>query len=413
MKYILILFAFLPLFLQAQLPMGMNFQAVVRDENNNLLASQELKARIDIVRTAAETELVFSEFHDCSTNINGLTYITIGQGDAEFGNLTEVDWRSGGLSVRFFAEISGSFIQIEELPLASFPYAFHTAIADSVFGYSFAFPAGNNKGDLLYWSGNAWAGLPAGLPGEYLNASAEGMPFWENVEDNVARSQLLNLLDEEIQMVAIDGGVFSRGCAAGELPEEICALDEFPVKDIEVADFSLGKIEVTQRLWTSMMGFNPSAYVCSSCPVTNISWYEVQLFINRLNRLTGKSYRLPTESEWEFAAKKGLTPDLNATAVFAANSGKIQEVASKMPDALGLYDMRGNVWEWVSDWYHAAYYARQEEDNPEGPFTGIRKTFRGCAFDSAAANCLISNREAVAPDSRRKNVGFRLAASAE
>lgn len=413
MKYTILLFTLLPFLLQAQIPMGLSFQSVVRDENNNLLASRDLEARIDIVHKAAETTLVFSEGHDCSTNINGLAYLTIGQGENEFGNLSEVDWKSGGLSVRFFVEISGTFVLIEELPLGSFPYAFHTALTDSIFGYSFALPAGEARGDLIYWDGEAWAGLSAGAPGDYLNASAAGMPYWESPADNALRQELLGILNEEIDMLTISGGVFSRGCATGELPEEICALDEFPLQEITIADFNLGKTEVTQRLWTSIMGFNPSVYVCTSCPVTNISWYDVQVFINRLNRITGKSYRLPSESEWEYAAKEGLTADLNSTAVYAANSGKIQQVASKAADGLGLYDMRGNVWEWVSDWYHAAYYGREDLDNPVGPFTGIRKSIRGCAYDSTVSNCLISNREALNPDSRRKNIGFRLAASAE
>lgn len=414
MRIIVFLLLVCPLMLRAQMPMGMSFQSVVRDQDNTLLADQRLNGRIDILRIAGSEDLLYSELHEFTTNTNGLAYLVIGQGIAETGMLSDIDWRQGPIFVRFYAESpsSGNYYLTEEMELATLPYAFHTAVADSIFGFSLGIPPGSAQGDLLFWKDGAWSVLPVGEKDSYLTFSPEGQLTWESREDVVSENAYINSIQAEIDMVAIEGGSFNMGCEAGANPGEICSLDEFPVREVEIGSFSLGKTEVTQRLWTLIMGFNPSSAICNDCPVTDISWYDTQVFINRLNRLTGKNYRLPTESEWEYAARKGSTGNLDATAVYAGNSGSVQEVATKTPDNSQVYDLQGNVWEWVADWYQANYYSKQISDNPEGPLRGIRKTYRGCAFDSSLANCLVSNRESAEPDTRKRNVGFRLAGSA-
>ena len=189
--------------------------------------------------------------------------------------------------------------------------------------------------------------------------------------------------------------------------------------------FYLGKYEVTQEQWERVMGSNPSRFKGRDNPVESVSWNDAQEFVRRLNAMEGhRRYRLPTEAEWEYAARAGSTTaysfgddagELGDYGWYEANSGKgTHPVGQLRPNAWGLYDMHGNVWEWVNDWYDAKYYAySRKTDNPGGPNFGESRAGRGGSLGDWAVFCRSSERGGSRPDHRTKNGGFRLALTPE
>lgn len=223
-------------------------------------------------------------------------------------------------------------------------------------------------------------------------------------------AQITAMKGYEPEMVFIEGGMFSMGSTSG-------SRDEQPVRRVTVSDFSIGKYEVTKAQWRAVMGSNPSYFSdCEECPVENVSWDDVQHYIKELNALTGKKYRLPTETEWEFAARggnksKGYTysgsEDCNSVAWYdGISEGKPHPIGKKQPNELGIYDMSGNVWEWCSDWY--GNYSTSALTDPTGPARGRYRVNRGGSCDYVAQNCRTSNRHNNYPDYRNKFIGFRL-----
>ncbi len=214
-------------------------------------------------------------------------------------------------------------------------------------------------------------------------------------------------------MIAIPGGTFQMGSNDGES-------DEKPVHKVTVSDFLIGKTEVTQALWQAVMGTNPSNFKGNNLPVETVSWNDCQEFIKKVNQLTGKNYRLPTEAEWEYAAGGGTgnrtkwagtnnESSLGDYAWYDANSdSKTQTVGTKKSNALGLYDMSGNVWEWCSDWYGGDYYGSSPQNNPQGPASGSSRVYRGGSWDFNAPYCRSANRSNRIPDFRIDGLGFRL-----
>ncbi len=209
-------------------------------------------------------------------------------------------------------------------------------------------------------------------------------------------------------MVAIKGGTFQMGSNESS--------DEKPIHTVTVSDFSIGKTEVTQAQWAAVMGSNPSNFKGDNLPVETVSWDDVQVFINKLNAKTGKTYRLPTEAEWEYAAggvigqKWAGTITESSLANFAwydANSGsKTHPVGTKQPNQFGLYDMSGNVWEWCSDWYGS--YSSSPQNNPMGASTGSYRVYRGGSWRGEATYCRVARRGSNTPDNRYDNLCFRL-----
>ena len=191
--------------------------------------------------------------------------------------------------------------------------------------------------------------------------------------------------------------------------------DEQPVTQVRISrGFDLGKYEVTQGQWEAVMGSNPS-YLnrCGlDCPVERVSWEDAQEFIGRLNAMDGEgTYRLPTEAEWEYAARAGTTGDrygnLDAIAWYDDNSGgRKHPVGQKAPNAWGLHDMLGNVWEWVEDWY--GDYPGGSVTDPRGPASGSYRVRRGGGWRSGASNCRSAIRISATPGNRNSNLGFRL-----
>ena len=224
------------------------------------------------------------------------------------------------------------------------------------------------------------------------------------------------------QMVLVKGGEFMMGDDKSDFAFEK------PAHKVIVSDFYIGKYEVTQKEWFDIMGTNPSSFNgCDNCPVEYVSWDDVQKFIQTLNNKSGKTYRLPTEAEWEYACRAGTTTPFNTgnnlTTSQANYNGnypynnnqkgvyreKTMPVGSFAPNALGLYDMHGNVWEWCNDWYDGKYYANSPQNNPKGPSTGSRRVFRGGSWDYYAQYCRSAYRGSYTPDDRSYFLGFRLA----
>ena len=211
----------------------------------------------------------------------------------------------------------------------------------------------------------------------------------------------------DIAFVQIPAGNFQMGSTNG-------ASDEQPVHTVRLSSFYMSATEVTQGQWKAVMPNNPSHFTGDDdLPVENVSWDDVQTFISRLNTLQGcrRCYRLPTEAEWEYAARAGTTGDyagdLDAMAWYVGNSGrKTHPVRQKRPNAWGLYDMHGNVREWVSDRY--AGYPSGTVTDPTGPETGSSRVIRGGGWFYAARIARSANRADGTPAGRGLYVGFRL-----
>ena len=176
---------------------------------------------------------------------------------------------------------------------------------------------------------------------------------------------------------------------------------------------------MTQALWTAVMGNNPSRFKGDNLPVEQVLWEDCQTFIGKLNGLTGKSFRLPTEAEWEYAARGGKrsnhtqysgSSNIDDVAWYSGNSGsKTHPVKTKKPNEFGLYDMSGNVNEWCQDWYGS--YSSNAQTNPTGPDSGSRRVHRGGSWNDYERYCRSSFRFSDSPGLRYGNLGFRLALS--
>jgi sulfatase modifying factor 1 len=215
-----------------------------------------------------------------------------------------------------------------------------------------------------------------------------------------------------IEVVFIKGGCYQMGNNSD---------DDNPAHEVCVNDFSMGRYEVTQGQWKAVMGGYP-AFVSNcgdDCPVQQISWDAVQKFIAKLNQTTGKQYRLPTEAEWEYAARSngtnekwagtGKASEIGEYAWYSGNSeGKVHPVGKKKPNGPGLFDMSGNVWEWMNDWYDKNYYRNSPKDNPPGPGSGTSHVLRGGSWSRNAMFTSASVRNRITPGCWLDYYGFRL-----
>ncbi|AMV71432.1 protein 3-oxoalanine-generating enzyme family protein [Desulfuromonas sp. DDH964] len=230
-----------------------------------------------------------------------------------------------------------------------------------------------------------------------------------------------------VEFVFVKGGCFQMGSNDGEA-------DEKPVHEVCVDDFWMGKFEVTQGQWQKVAGSNPAFFKKGdNYPVERVSWDDVQDYLRQLNAKSGKNYRLPTEAEWEYAARSGgkqekfagLSSDAelfryanfcdsNCTynwRTASQNDGykETSPVGNYQPNGLGLYDMAGNVWEWCSDRYGDKYYAQSPRNNPRGPSGGSYRVCRGGCWDVRPAYVRSANRGGRSPGARDDDLGFRLA----
>ena len=226
------------------------------------------------------------------------------------------------------------------------------------------------------------------------------------------------------KMVAVEGGTFTMGATPEQGSEY--ESNEIPAHQVTVSSFSIAQTEVTQALWVAVMGTNPSEFQGNLYrPVENVSWNDCKTFINKLNEMTGKNFRLPTEAEWEFAARGGNKSQgykyagsntVGDVAWYYDNSYAVgssspnygtHAVATKSPNELGLYDMSGNVWEWVQDRYGS--YSSESQTNPTGPASGSNRVNRGGSWNSLARSCRVSCRNSSYPTFTPNYLGLRLA----
>ncbi len=219
-----------------------------------------------------------------------------------------------------------------------------------------------------------------------------------------------------VEMVFVKGGFFTMGCTSEQRAD--CNDDERPIQNVNLSDYYISKYPVTQRLWKKVMGTNPSYFSGPELPVESVSWNEVQMFIKELNAITGKKYSLPTEAEWEYAARGGIKSrsqkysgnnDLDKVAWYGDNSEqRTRDVGTKQANELGIYDMNGNVWEWVQDWKESYSSSKKLKTNPTGPSSGVSRAYRGCSWQDIALFCRVSRRGGSNPDYGSSFIGFRL-----
>ena len=247
-------------------------------------------------------------------------------------------------------------------------------------------------------------------------------------------------------MVPVEGGTFTMGATAEQGSD--ADSNEKPAHQVTLSSYSIGETEVTQALWLAVMGSNPSwfnqygnsdydSYHSSEYygtnlqrPVECVSWNDCQEFITKLNQLTGASFRLPTEAEWEYAARGGnkrqgykysgsnIIDDVAwywyniPSQSFGTSGFGTQTVATKSANELGLYDMSGNVYEWCQDWYGSSYYSNSPSTNPTGPASGSYRVLRGGGWYGNARDCRVSSRNDNTPFYRNSYNGLRLALGA-
>lgn len=293
----------------------------------------------------------------------------------------------------------------------------------------------------------------------YHKAAAQGneraTELLKELEKDEKTPQMLRLSANGVgfNMCFIEGGNFKMGSSDSD-----SYYNEVPIHDVSLSSFYMGETEVTQALWKAVMGNNPSYFVGDNLPVEQVSWDDCQQFIKELNQITGRKFRLPTEAEWEYAARGGSnyslysfeditirggndSPNLDPLAWYAGNCGRdytsnegcdvyncidISEweekqysdtrggthpVGKKQPNAYGLYDMLGNVMEWCSDYY--GEYQNKSQTNPQGPSNGSERVLRGGTWSYKARGCRVSYRISYEQDTAQKHIGFRIVLSTE
>lgn len=270
---------------------------------------------------------------------------------------------------------------------------------------------------LLAVTGFAQAQKPTGstTPKQSTTHSSTGSHARVNSAISPETAATIKKIDDN--MVKIPGGAFMMGCDGDK--DSSCYYWEKPVHRVTLSSFYMNKFPVTQKEWEVIVGTKPwLGKDCPDCPVETVSWYDAQVFINTLNQLTGRYYRLPTEAEWEYAAGGGTNTHgypysgssvLSVVAWYESNSSKqTHPVGQKLPNELGLYDMSGNVWQWCQDWFDDKYYTTGPSDNPLCNTRDAYRACRGGSWWSEAKDCRVVNRDRYPPDARDDDVGFRL-----
>ena len=212
------------------------------------------------------------------------------------------------------------------------------------------------------------------------------------------------------KMIPVKGGTFTMGMTGEQADDD--EQNALPTHQVTVSTFSIGETEVTQALWVAVMGTNPSANTTNlQYPVNKVTWNDCQEFITKLNQMTGMTFRLPTEAEWEFAARGGNSSHgyyyAGSNTFSDVSATSLQPVGQKTPNELGLYDMSGSVWEWCQDYYGA--YSSEAQTNPTGPVSGTERVCRGGAYFNAEYLLRVWYRYSSTPTDYGDGLGFRLA----
>ncbi|MBQ8467312.1 MAG: SUMF1/EgtB/PvdO family nonheme iron enzyme [Prevotella sp.] len=253
-------------------------------------------------------------------------------------------------------------------------------------------------------------GQTASLTGS-LTASATSNSYASSASSG-ASIETFTVNGVSFNMVHVEGGTFQMGSNDSD-----ASSNEQPVHQVTLSTYSIGETEVTQALWEAVMGSNPSSFKGSNLPVEEVSWDDCQTFIRKLNQLTGKRFRLPTEAEWEYAARGGNrsrgykfsgSNTIDEVAWCWDNRGKkTHAVKTKRANELGLYNMSGNVHEWCQDWY--GVYSSNSQTNPKGPSSATFRVYRGGSWGDYARQCRVSFRNGFTPVTRCNYLGLRLA----
>ncbi|MCQ2608270.1 MAG: formylglycine-generating enzyme family protein [Bacteroidales bacterium] len=264
-----------------------------------------------------------------------------------------------------------------------------------------------------------------GIQAQSLKEAAERQ---NNNVRTTSTAQKFTVEGVEFTMIFVKGGSFSMGATAEQVNG--CDRDEKPVHSVSLNNYYIGECEVTQELWATIMGTTieqqrdkanplwPLRGEGDNYPMYYVSYDDIQEFILRLNEKTGKTFALPTEAQWEYAArggnkKSGYTfsgdNDLSNVGWYKGNSEeKIHPVASKVANELGIYDMSGSVWEWCADWYSIDAYKAKGTVNPQGPAEGEDMVLRGGCIITEENSCRNANRGHLSPSLRNSFTGFRL-----
>ena len=282
-------------------------------------------------------------------------------------------------------------------------------------------PSKPRKGRMMLIAASAIIIFAIIIGAVYANDSQiESKEKMETDSVNIETTALLpssNSIIERIMdnMILVEGGIFKMGATQEQGKDAYKT--EMPIQTVRLYDFYIGKYEVTQEEWMAVMGYNPSTYNGENKPVETVDWQDCQNFISQLNSITGEKFRLPTEAEWEYAARGGQQSkffkysggdNLNDVAWYEANSNNMTHpVGQKLPNELGLYDMSGNVWEWCNDWY--GVYSSDFQINPLGAKSSPSRVNRGGGFLSIPRDCRSSNRDSNTMTFRSNRLGLRLA----
>ena len=250
----------------------------------------------------------------------------------------------------------------------------------------------------------------------------------ENDSSSVMTDKVFTVGGVTFCMKPVPGGTFTMGATAEQ--GKTIWHDEYPTHEVTVSSFYMGETEVTQALWVAVMGREPK-YARGhpwleghgrgdNYPAYCVSYKTItKKFIPKLEKMTGQKFRLPTEAEWEYAARGGHSggtmysggnniDQVAWSGYRKKDSDQYHPVKMKSPNALGLYDMSGNVWEWCSDWYDANYYSRSPKDNPMGPDKGTERVLRGGAIGYSEWSCRVARRGQNKPNMLNLSYGFRL-----
>ncbi|MGB1205284.1 MAG: SUMF1/EgtB/PvdO family nonheme iron enzyme [Chitinophagales bacterium] len=242
----------------------------------------------------------------------------------------------------------------------------------------------------------------------------------DNTITNIPKTRDSIIKELQNDMVTVAGGTFEMGC--NEQRDGTCKNDEKPLHRVELKSFLIGKYEVSQRQWETIMGENPSKFSdCPDCPVEQVSWNDTKAFIKKLNQETGKAFRLPTEAEWEYAARGGKkskrykyagSNDIEKVACYGNTDNEElvnENSAGEKGNELDLYEMSGNVSEWCEDTYAPTFYSNTITKNPINNVTSIYRILRGGSCFSKKEECRIANRTKRNKNERHFSIGFRLA----
>ena len=288
------------------------------------------------------------------------------------------------------------------------------------------FFAGCTKDDI-FKEGDVFVYGTPNVPEEPETPNVPEEPDTPNVPEEpeiIFENQSFTVKGVTFTMIAVEGGTFKMGAQnsdpGGDNYDSDATSDESPVHDVTLSSYYIGETEVTQELWVAVMGSNPSNFSGSQKPVEKVSWNSCLQFITRLNNLTGKNFRLPTEAEGEYAAiggnksqgyKYSGSDTIGNVAWYKNNSSSTtHDVKTKQANELDIYDMTGNVLEWCQDRYGS--YSSGSQTNPTGPTSGSYRVYRGGGWISNARSCRVSDRY-FNPDNSFSNLGLRLSLSVD